>query len=404
MTYKDGEITVRSQEEWLNLILEEGTDYWGEEITERDNTSIHKLYEPFAGRLHELEQQLQTVLQSLQVSEAEGVELDRIGERYGIYRNPAREATGRVTFSRSTAASKDYVIQSGTTVQTDGNNPLLFYTTETVTLSSGSKQVSADIIASETGTDYNLPQNAIRSSLTVPNGVQEISNRSKITGGRNEESDTEYRRRILNTLSNAESASGWNIYKTLTSKEYVRDVLYVDVKSNISTPNLAEGDYEITVDAKPDNEDKVAQLIFENSPMGSNSVGGNRGTKVSGVATLPNGQRFTMNYSRPTVTDIYVDAVIETTREIDTDDVISSIVNYIGGTKINSETTSGKLRMGDDVIYGNVDYHIRDVPGVKDIDSLKVDTSSSPSGTSSITIGKAEKAETDASDINIQTL
>lgn len=404
MTYKDGEITVRSQEEWLNLILEEGTDYWGEEITERDNTSIHKLYKPFAGRLHELEQQLQTVLQSLQVSEAEGVELDRIGERYGIYRNPPRKATGRVRFSRSTAASKDYVIQSGTTVQTEGSNPLLFYTTETVTLNSGATKVSADIVASEVGVDYNLPQGSIRNSLKLPNGVQEISNLSKITGGRSEESDTEYRRRILNTLSNAESASGWNIYKTLTSKEYVRDVLYVDLKSSLPTPNLAEGDFEITVDAKPDNENKIAQLIFENSPMGSNSVGGNRGTQKSGVATLPNGQQFTIRYSRPAVTDVYVDAVVETTREIDTSDVISSVVDYIGGTKINSETASGKLRMGDDVIYGNVDYHIRDVSGVKDIRSLKVDTQSPPSSTSSIEIGKAEKAEIKASDINIQAI
>ena len=51
MTYnpKKAEVEPRSQEEWLDILLEDGSDYWGDDITEREQTAIRHLYELLQG-------------------------------------------------------------------------------------------------------------------------------------------------------------------------------------------------------------------------------------------------------------------------------------------------------------------------------------------------------------------
>jgi hypothetical protein len=388
----------------MNIMLEEGSDFWSDDIAEGETTSAIKyLYEPFAGRLSELEQQLQNVLQSLQITEATKEELDILGERYGIKRKQPERASGKVTMSRNSDSPKDYLIQQGTIVQTNSVDPLRFQTTESKKLQAGTKEVTVSIEAIENGTDYNVVSGNITELPVKPNGIKSVTNKAPITGGKDEETDTSYRQRILTTLRNAESASGWNIYKELTSMDFINNVLFVDKKSATPTPNLSDGDFEITIDSKPGYENKIAQLIFENSPMGSNPVGGFRGQKQIGTATLPNGQQFEIEYSKPTRKEIHIDVKIETSEPIPNKRVISNIVDYIGGLKTDDSEVSGKLQMGRDVVYGNVDFHIRKLDEVVDIVELTIGTGSNPTQTSSINISKSEVATIKASDINVIT-
>jgi uncharacterized phage protein gp47/JayE len=404
MTYNNGEVTVRSQEEWMNIMLEAGSDFWSDDIAEDDTTSAIKyLYEPFAGRLSELEQQLQSVLQSLQITEATGDELDTLGERYGIKRNQPERATGEVSVSRNSPAPKDYLIQSGVIVQTDSIEPLQFQTTEEKILPAGGEQVIIPVEAVEVGEDYNVTSGKITQLQNKPNGVQSVTNPAALTGGKDKETDTSYRQRILSTLRNADSASGWNLYKKLTAKSFVRNVKFTDKKSSYPTPNLGDGDFEVTVEAKPGYDDEIAQLIFENSPMGANPVAGYRGESHTGTATLENGQQFDIKYSKPTRKQIHIDAKVETSQAIQTDKIIDNIVDYIGGIKTNESEVSGQLQMGRDVVYGNIDFNIRKLNEVIDVVDLTIGTTSSPTQTSSISIADSEVATTKASDINIIT-
>lgn len=404
MTYNNGEVTVRSQEEWMNIILEAGSDFWSDDIAEDDTTSAIKyLYEPFAGRLSELEQELQNVLQSLQITEATGGELDTLGERYGIKRNQAQRATGEITVSRNSPAPKDYLIQSGVIVQTDSIEPLQFQTTEQKILPAGGEQVTISVEAINEGANYNITSGKITELQNKPNGVQSVTNPAALTGGKDIETDTAYRQRILSTLRNADSASGWNMYKELTSKSFIRNVQFTDRKSSYPTPNLGDGDFEVTVDSKPGYEDEIAQLIFENSPVGSNPVAGYRGESHTGTATLENGQQFDIKYSKPTQKEIHIDGKVKTSQPISTDKVVNNIVDYIGGVKVNQSEVSGRLQMGEDVLYGNIDFNIRKLDEVNDVVELTIGTTSNPTQTSSISISKSEIATIKASDINILT-
>lgn len=404
MTYNNGEVTVRSQEEWMNIILEEGSDFWSDDIDDDETTSAIKyLYEPFAGRLTELEEELQSVLQSLQISEATNEELDRLGERYGIKRKQPQRATGEVTMSRNSSAPKDYLIQSGSIVQTDSIDPLQFETTETKTLQAGAKEVVISIQAINNGEDYNVTSGKITQLTTEPNGIQSVINPTALTGGKDKETDTSYRQRILSTLRNAESASGWTIYQELSSKQFVRNILFTDTKSSSPTPNLGAGDFEITVDSKPGYEDEIAQVIFENSPMGSNPVSGYRGETHTGTATLPNGQKFDIEYSKPTQREIHIEGKVETSQPILNTKIIDNIVDYIGGEKTDGSDVTGKLEMGSNVVYGNIDFNIRKSDAVIDVSELKVGTTTKPTGESSISISDDEVAIVRPSNINIIT-
>jgi uncharacterized phage protein gp47/JayE len=401
MTYQNGEVIVRSDEEWLNIILEAGSDYWGEDIVERDNTSIHQFYEPFAAGLSELEGELQEIIQALRIETAERGELDIIGQRLGVTRIPPRKSVGEVTLSRSTDASKDYIIQSGTVVQTDGQDEIQFQTTEQALLESGTQSVTTPIEALDKGSRGNVASGSIRDAPLSINGVQSINNPNPTTKGRNEELDDAYRARIKNSVGNIEATSGFQLYNELTAKEYVKEIRFIDNSSDANSQNLGPHKAEVVVDAEPGNRDEIAQRIFNNVPMGIDLVSGNYGNAVTGSATLPNGQTFTIPFSEPSEVSIYADVTVETEADIAAERIKDAIVQYIGGTKFNGEQVYGDLSVGDDVVYGEVEYAVRSLPAVYDVPSLEIGTSSSPTGTSNITISTSERPNIIASNITV---
>ena len=403
MTYNEdtASVELRSKQEWLNFILDSGSEYWGADLKERDGTYIHHLYEPYAERLAEIERELKSVMEAVRVEEAEGQALDYLGERYQIYRHEAQPASGGVVFSRSSPASRDYLIPEGTIVQTLGSEPLRFETAQQATLSEGDTSVKVEIESVGTGSDFNVGAQTIRDAPTVPAGVEDITNPEPTSGGRNREKDSSYRDRILNTLNHINTASGWNIYQELIDKSYISEVQFIDNSANIQQNSLNAHEFEVVADTEPGHSDEIAQVIFENMPMGANAVGGVHGTKETGTAELPNGQTFTIPYSVPSSLHIYVDASIEATGPVDQDAVVNNIVRYIGGTDTEGNTVRGKLDMGEDVVYGTVEYHIREIAEVYDVAELKIGTSAPPSGTTNISVSSGEDVTVSSTDINI---
>lgn len=400
MTFEDGEVKPLSKEEWRQLLLQKGTSYWGSDLPERDSTSIHQFYEPFSDLLAELEQELKAVNESSKIETAENGELDRIGSRYNIERISAERAQGTVEFSRSTDATVDYSIQQGTVVETGGQDSIRFETTEAVTLQSGTKSVTASIRAINTGSRGNVAANTITEAPVVPAGVESITNPNPTQDGRNRELDDSYRSRLKRSLGDIEGVSGFRSYKRLTSKQFVKEIKFYDNSESTASGNLNAHEFEFVVDAEPGHSDEIAQIIFEDMPMGGNIQSGNYGSAKSGTATLPNGQTFDIVYSEPTAVDIYVDVTVDAYSDIDENDIKNEIVEYIGGIKTNGEYTYGDLTIGDDVLYGEVDFAVRSLNQVHDVPSLNTGTSSSPTGTSDIAISETERPTIDASNIN----
>jgi hypothetical protein len=401
MTYENGELTPRTTDEWLQITLEAGTDFWGTDITERENTSVHQFYEPFAAGLAELEQELQDLLQALRIDSADGIELDVLGTRLGVSRILAQKATGKVTFSRSTNASKDYPIQSGTVIQTGGEDEIQFQTTEKVTLSAGTQSVTASIEALEAGSRGNVAAGTITDAPIGINGIESITNSNPTEKGREEERDPAYRSRIQNSVGGIDSASGFQIFNILSDLTFVSEIRFIDSTSDDNSANLGSHEAEIIVDAESGHKDEIAQHIFENVPLGINLVSGNYGNGVTGSASLPNGQTFTIPYSQPTVVDIYVDMTVELTADLSKQELKREVVQYIGGIKSNGQQIAGELSIADDVVYGAVEFAIRSLDAVYDVPSLTIGTSSSPTGTSNVTIGSTERPTVDSANITV---
>jgi len=401
MTYSDGEITPDSTEVWLNRTLEYGTQYWGDDITERDTTGIHQFYEPFAESLSDLEKELQQVLQALRIQEAEGVALDLLGGRLGVSRITTRAATGEVTFSSDSAVSKDYLIQGGTTVKTSPPGEIEFETTEEAVLESGTSSVTAPVQALEEGSIGNVAADTITEATVFPPGVDSITNQNATSGGRDREQDDPYRQRIQKSVGDVETTSGYHLYNTLKPRSFVKEIRFLDNSSDSVSNGLDPHQFEVVVAAEDGHKDEIAQVIFENMPMGSNIVGGVHGTEVTGTAELPNGQTFTIPYSSPTSVSIYVTLEITEENDVDKSQIKDNIVSYIGGVKTSGTKVYGDLSVEEDVIYGEVEYQIREATGVYDVPTLEIDTSDPPSGTSNITISQNQVAEIDHADIDI---
>lgn len=405
MTYNKeiAEVEPRTQEEWLNLLLEDGSEYWGEDITERNNTAIHQFYEPYAGRLAELEQQLQQVQHSLRVKDAEGQALDYLGDRLGINRRLEEAATGEVVFSRENASTKDYLIQSGTIVETGGEDSVQFETTENVTLPEGGTSVVSGIEAVGEGSHGNVASGTITTSPESVVGVDSINNPKKTFGGREKELDENYRERILFATGKLDVTSGQQIFNALSLLEYVEQVRYIDNSSDSASDGLNAHEVELIIDAEEGHNDEIAQVIFDSMAMGANLVSGIHGTATTGTASLSNGQTFTIKYSIPTEVEIYVDVDVSLKSEINNEKIKNAVVEYIGGVKTNGQQLSGELNVSDDVLHGEVEFAIRTVEGVYDVTSLAIGTSDSPTGTSNISIASTEVSTIDASNITLTT-
>lgn len=405
-TIVDGRFVSDSVEDVLDTMLADLEAELGDDIPDDLSSIARALYLPWAERIVELQNDLGLVLDSAQIDHASDEALDFLTALIGVPRISATSAEGTVTFSRGTAAGQDYNIPTGTRVQTGGNDPIVFKTTEAVTLSSGNTSVDADIIAEDGGILGNVGASTITTFKDDVAGAEEVNNSAETNGGRDREDDEELRERAKENLATGARASASGL---ITALRAIPEVLSVSIFINDSNSTNVDGQpahsFELVVETDGSNgvSDKISQAILDTKAAGDTSSGGVYGTGDSGVGTLINGQTFTIPFSTPTPIKLYVDLDMEVTEEYAGDDALrDNIVQYVGGVLSSGNGDDGRLSVGQDVIYGTVEYAIRDVPGVYDITTLGVGTTASPTGTSNVAISLGEKATADATDGSLE--
>ncbi|UBF22397.1 baseplate J-like protein [Haloarcula virus HCTV-15] len=395
MTVKNGRFASQSEEEILDAMVADAKEYFGEDLNDTETAIVRTFYRPIAARLAEAQEDIGLVLDSSQIDHASGAALDLLCALIGIRRKSAKRASGEVTFSRDTAADNDYVVKTGTLVQTDSSTPLRFQTTKRVTLAEGNTSVSAPVEAVEGGVDYNLGTNTLTVMPDPPTGVLNVTNTAEITGGQNPESDEDLRIRAKEELAEGSRASAPALINAVQSVQGVTSVA-IDIRD---APEDDDG-FELTIAGGKDKE--IGQAILDTKAVGDTSFGGQVGTAVTVTADLPNGQTHDVTFSRPSEILIYVTADLKVTDEFEGIEAIrDSIVGYLGGITTSGADITG-LGVGDDVIYGEVEFAIRSVTGVYDVTSLTVGKSANPTGTDNLTITNTEVASGDATDGSIE--
>lgn len=191
--------------------------------------------------------------------------LDELVKIVGVRRFEGALATGTVTI---TTQSEQTTIPFGTELTTDlteDGDAISFETAENAETASGVTQVTdVDIIALDTGAEYNVPANSITRFSDPPVGVRGVTNPAATTGGESRESNEELRSRAKQAVQ-ASSEGG----TTDGIKGYIRknidgvgqgDVL-IDEFTDTSPPFV-----DVIVDGGIENE--VLDAIDFSRPTG----------------------------------------------------------------------------------------------------------------------------------------
>ncbi len=139
---------------------------------------------------------------SLDFDSKSGVYLDRFAQLLGASRLAARRATGTMMFSRVAVATATINIQAGTQVYrpATANGPqMMFQTTVAGEISIGGTDVEIPIEAVVAGLAGNVPANDIIGLAANISGISAVTNPSPTTGGLPLETDTNFRKRMIET-------------------------------------------------------------------------------------------------------------------------------------------------------------------------------------------------------------
>jgi len=373
----------------FSVILEElkqlAKQEFGEDIDLSENSRLLRFLEIVAKREDELWQMAEDAYYAGFIDFATGSSLDFLAALVGYKRIEARRASGSVTFSRSTPATTDIIIPRGTRVATaDGS--VVFKTTEAVVLTAGSTSVDAPIEAVEAGANGNVAANTITKIVDPISGIESVNNENPTSGGRDAETDEEFRYRIKTTIQSLGKATLDAIVARVRSVEGVRSVKIEEndtMEDHTAEGGLPPKSFRVFVFGGDDNA--VAQAIFDAKPAGVQPYG-----SVSATAYDIDGNPHVVYFERPTVVEIYIDVQVTTDGTEVTEQEIKDAIKAYFDT----------LELGDDVIYNKVVAAVMSVKGVVDA-SVKIDTAYPPTGTSNIEIADSEIAVTDDSKITV---
>jgi uncharacterized phage protein gp47/JayE len=131
MPVEDGEYVKLTEDQIRDAIEAALQDEFGNDIDLTDSSVFAQLAEVMGTVLSvNQEQSLQEVYQSAFLDTATGVDLERVVAIVGIQRRDAIHATGAERFISNKPVQQSFNIQNGTEVQTGGEDPITFETTE----------------------------------------------------------------------------------------------------------------------------------------------------------------------------------------------------------------------------------------------------------------------------------
>lgn len=227
--------------ETYDAILERMVETYEEESGARveDVSEIGLRLRVLAGELFRLETSLDWLERQAFPQTATGKQLDLHGDLQGVFRKPAEQAKGTVTFSRYLPLTFDLVVPQGTVCATSGEPVIQYETTQDGILEAGELTVDVPVKALEAGAAGNTAAGYVTTLVSAPTGIHYVSNQGAITGGREEEEDEAYRQRILDSLGHSPSGANGDYYRKIAlEQEGITAVQVVPRSSGAGTVTL----------------------------------------------------------------------------------------------------------------------------------------------------------------------
>ncbi|WP_281998686.1 baseplate J/gp47 family protein [Priestia flexa] len=282
------------------------------------------------------------VYNSAFVSKATGVQLDRLGPYIGISRNGSTRAYGEIRIK----GTPGHVVEAGNQFKTERD--VVFDLTDNVEIGSDTYGIGPVecTIAGEIG---NIGANEITVIVNPSDKVEAVTNLEATSGGEEEETDSEFRKRYFQSGSQGTSL----IDEVLE----VPGVRYALINQNVyGTEHNGIPPHAIAPFVFGGNDLDVAAAIFRKKAGGIQSFG----TTIVDI-TDSQGIIHSIGFSRPIFVDIYVkvkvtpgDAFPSNGKSL----LQQTIVDYLSNLSIGDDVVLSKLIRITSVIEGIDDLEI----------------------------------------------
>lgn len=324
---------------------------------------------------------LEDVYNSRFIDTAVGSSLYNLGRAIGLRLLGAQKSMGYLTFSGEEGVD----VPEGFLAETMAG--IQYITLRSGIIRDGTVTVPASAVSP--GPDGNTVENTIKTITNPKLGIQSVTNVRPFEGGRNTETDAEFRERYYLSV---DFAGGVNLDAIIAEiYENVEAVIAVTGEENDtdfeSRTGLPPHSFEIVAYGGLDED--VARAIYRRKAAGIQTFG----NIMVPVATAAGGI-YEINFSRPTPVGIWVkvfNLVTDVKFPFDgIERIKQAIIQHIG---VN---TRGGLNIGQDVICVTLPTVVLSVPGVVDFD-LQISPDGENFSWKNIEIAAREKAVTDES-------
>ena len=333
----------------------------------------------YAWMLNLLFSTLEDVYNSRFVDTAVGSSLLNLGKAIGLRLLGAQKAVGYLTFK----GDDGYVVPEGYLAETVAG--IQYITLRSGVIMDGTVTLPATAIVP--GPDGNTNENTITVITNPQSGITAVTNVSAFEGGRNTETDAEFRARYYISV---DFAGGVNIDAIVAAVyEGVEAVIAVIGEENDTDEVNEHGlpPHSIEIVAYGGLDEDIAKIIFQRKAAGIQTYG----ETVVPVLTS-SGQLYDVHFSRPVPVKVWVRIYNLVTNDMfpldGIEQIKASIVQYIGGN------TRGGLNIGQDVICVAIPTEVFKVSGVVDF-KLKISADGENYGWDNIEIAAREKAVTE---------
>lgn len=321
---------------------------------------------------------------------ATGNNLDRLGPQVGITRTLAQWASGELTIT----GTAGYVVPAGFRAATASG--VIFETLTSVTLTSGSGTVAVEAL--EAGSGGNWGAGMITVIVNPVPDITSVTNAAPTTGGREKETDAEFRNRFDQSVAGGGAASVDALRGSLLRLTAVRAATIIEnTGMTVDSSGRPPKSFQAYVLGGDDQE--IAETIFATKSGGIESYGA-----ISKQVNDLGGQAHTVKFSR--ASEVAIKASVTVTKNdqypVDGDEQIrNAIIRYIGGTDASGSYYNG-LSMGAAVVYTRLISAVYSVAGVDDV-ALTVGKVSGSLGGSNVPIQPYEVAQTTAVQIVVSS-
>lgn len=368
-------------------IEDKAKEAFGENINTSERSPLGIILRLFAWFLAKLWGTAEDVYNSGYKNTAEGNNLDRLGPYSGVTRILEQWATGAVTITGTPGRTEEAGFQVAT------ETGVYFETIEPFTIGTDGT-ANAKIEALAPGSQGNVAAGTITIIVNPNPDITAVTNPERTQGGREKETDAEFRDRMDQAVAGGGAASLDALRGALLRIENVRAAAVIE--NNTMKPDSAgrpPKSYQAYVLGGDDQT--IAQAIFEKGAAGIESYG-----DIAKQVTDLGGYQHTVKFSR--AVEVALKIKVEVTKNdsypADGDELIrSALVRYVGGEDGGSYYNG--LNMGAQVVYTRLISAVYSVTGVEDV-VVRVGTGDQL-GTDNVHIEPYQVAQVKAEDIEV---